>query len=133
MEEGLSKMTVKGNGEAEMLGKVIGVLFMSRTYAHTAHLKTASYAKHKALNKFYDEIVDLADDLAEASQGTYGKLDIPFVNVTGKVEDPIGALEGHLSMIKKLVAKCSEPFLGNIVQEIEACFRKTLYLMKELN
>ena len=44
----------------------IGLLFASRDYAHKAHLNTDSYAQHMALNAFYDEIIPLADDLAEA-------------------------------------------------------------------
>lgn len=40
--------------------------FQARTEAHISHLGTSSYAVHKALNKFYDEIIDLADAYAEA-------------------------------------------------------------------
>ena len=47
-------------------------LFHARTNAHVQHLMTKSYAAHKALNDFYDGIVPLADDFAEASQGVYG-------------------------------------------------------------
>jgi Zn-dependent M32 family carboxypeptidase len=45
--------------------------FHSRTAAHVLHLKTKSYSEHKALNDFYDEIVDLVDEFAEMYQGEY--------------------------------------------------------------
>jgi len=115
------------------IAKLIGILFMSRTYSHMAHLKTSSYSKHKALNKFYDDIVDLADDLAEAAQGTFGKLNIPYMELKGNVEDPIEGLTSHLAMIDNLAKRCSEDCLCSIIQEIQALYRKTLYLMKELN
>jgi hypothetical protein len=44
----------------------LGMLFLARDVAHSVHLNTRSYAKHKALQKFYGGIVDLADGFAEA-------------------------------------------------------------------
>ena len=44
----------------------VGTLFLARDVAHSVHLNTRSYAKHVALNEFYDSIVDLADKFAEA-------------------------------------------------------------------
>ena len=55
-----------------MIGELIIKLLHARTNAHILHLGTTSFAKHKALNDFYDEIVDLVDTLAEAYQGDYG-------------------------------------------------------------
>jgi len=117
----------------ENVAKIIGYMFMSRTYAHMAHLKTSSYAQHVALNGFYDCIVGLADTLAEAGQGTWGKMDIPYIPLKGDVEDPIGSLESHLAILENLGKKCKEPYLENIFQEIQALYYKTLYLLKELN
>jgi len=39
--------------------QVVSILFNARTNAHIAHLQTRSFAKHKALNEFYDEVVEL--------------------------------------------------------------------------
>jgi DNA-binding ferritin-like protein len=118
---------------SESIGKIIGVLFMSRTYSHMAHLKTGSYSKHKALNKFYDEIVDLADALAEATQGKYGKLNIPFVDMKGDIDDPIAGITTQLTMLENLCKKCDDEYISNIFQEIQALYRSTLYKMKELS
>ena len=46
-----------------MIGEFIILCFHARTNAHVLHLQTRSYAAHKALNEFYDEIVELADRL----------------------------------------------------------------------
>ena len=119
--------------EQEKIAKMIGIMFMSRTYAHMAHLKTPSYAKHKALNSFYDDIVELADSIAEAAQGTWGKLDIPFIDMKGDVEDPIGTLEVHITMLENLGRKCEKKYLDNIFQEIQSLYYSTLYLLKELD
>lgn len=51
---------------------LVSLLFASRTQAHIFHLQTSSYAAHKALNGYYDDIVDLTDGLIESYQGKYG-------------------------------------------------------------
>ena len=132
---GLAKMTTENEMGSckEDLGTIIGILFMSRTYSHIAHLKTGSYAKHKALNEFYDSVVDMADSLAEASQGLYGKLDIPYLNMIGKIDDPIGGITSQLKAIEKLIGNIDEEYLKNILQEIQALYRKTLYLLVNLD
>lgn len=129
---GLATKEMNGKGKM-MIGKIIGIMFMSRTAAHMAHLKTSSYAKHKALNKFYDDIVDLADDLAEAGQGLWGKLEIPFEQLDSDITEPITMIQKHLNRIESLAKDCEQEFIGNILQEIQALYRKTLYLMVELN
>jgi len=120
------------NGK-ELIAKMVGIMFMSRTYAHMAHLKTPSFARHMALGGFYDGIVDLADSIAETAQGTWGKLDIPYIEMKGSVDDPVGALQTHLTMLENLGKKCEEPYLENIFQEIQALYYSTLYKLKELS
>lgn len=115
------------------LAKATGIMFMSRTYAHMAHLKTNSFSAHKALDEFYNGIVDLADDFIEASQGQYGILDIPFVNISGNVKDPIGGLQGHLKQLETTLADVDEDYLMNIFQEIQSLYRSTLYKLVNLS
>ena len=100
------------------IAKAIGIMFMSRTLSHMSHLQTKSYAEHKALNKFYDEIVDLADDLAEAAQGQYGILDVPFVNMSGNIKDPVGMLQGHLKQLETTMSMVEEDYLMGLFQEV---------------
>ena len=115
------------------LAKATGIMFMSRTYAHMAHLKTSSFSAHKALDEFYNGIVDLADDFIEASQGQYGILDIPFVNISGNVKDPIGGLQSHLKQLETTLADVDEDYLMNIFQEIQKLYRSTLYKLVNLS
>ena len=57
------------NKHSEFINK----LFHSRNVAHIVHLETTSYAKHKALNEYYDSLLDLTDELSEVSFGAMGK------------------------------------------------------------
>jgi DNA-binding ferritin-like protein len=117
----------------DRIGKIIGLLMMSRTMAHKAHLKTGSYAKHKALNRFYDDVVDLLDELAEASQGKYGLIEVVDMDEKGDIEDPVAMLESHLKMYQNLTKSIDDRFLQGISDEIEALYYSTLYKLKHLN
>ena len=116
------------------MGEFIALLFMARDITHREHLKTKSYAQHKALRKFYKTIVELADDAAEAYQGCEGKLlTIPYVKntATGGVES---ILRSHLEWIKKNRLKLSdETSIQNIIDEIVALYQSTLYKLKFLS
>lgn len=60
--------------------KFVAILMNSRNQAHAFHLETSSYAQHKALEKYYEKIVDLLDDYAEAYMGKYGRIGRIHVN-----------------------------------------------------
>ena len=130
-ENGLAG-SVNSKDCATMIAKAIGIMFAGRTVTHIQHLKTKSYAEHKTLNKFYDEIIDLADGLAEATQGQYGLLDIPFVNLTvGK--DSAEFLKGQLTELDKVMAGVDEDYLMSIYQEIQKLYRSTIYKLVNLS
>ena len=128
---GLAQEKMKNCGPD--IAKAIGIMFLSRTMSHMAHLKTKSYATHIALNEFYDGIIDLADTLIEAAQGQYGVLDVPFVNASGNVNDPIGMLQGHLKQLETTMSMVDEDYLIGIFQEIQSLYRSTLYKLVNLS
>ena len=130
MEKGLAQA---GKKKSEYIAKMVGHMFASRNYAHRAHLHTASYAKHVALNEFYTEIVELADELAEVAQGMFGKLDIPVMTERGDVSDPIGSLTTYMNELMKLGEMCDIGAVRSTVDSIQALYLKTLYKMKMLS
>lgn len=123
---------VSGMDKTVDISKFIATLMMSRTYTHLAHLKTGSYAAHKALNDLYDGLVGYLDSFAEAAQGEFGKLDIPYINMIGNVDSPSKSIASHLKTLEKLGEGCSQGYLKNIVDEIVALYRSTLYKLNEL-
>ena len=130
-ENGLAG-SVNSKDCATMIAKAIGIMFAGRTVTHIQHLKTKSYAEHKALNEFYDGIVDLADDLAEATQGQYELLDIPFVNLTVS-KDSVAFLKGQLAELDKIMAGVDEDYLMSIYQEVQKLYRSTIYKLVNLS
>lgn len=113
----------------------VGTMFLARDVAHSAHLNTRSYAKHVALNEFYDGIIDLADKFAEAYQGKYGLIGPISLLSAKKTNNVIEFLEGQLDDLQemryKVVDRECTP-LQNIIDEIFGLYYSTLYKLKFL-
>lgn len=113
----------------------VGMLFLARDVAHSVHLNTRSYAKHKALNEFYDEIVDLADKFAEAYQGKYGLIGPIALMSAKKTNNIVEFLQDQADDIEKVryevVDKACTP-LHNIIDEIVGLYLSTLYKLRFL-
>ena len=111
----------------------ISTLFLGRELAHRAHLRTDSYARHVALNDFYNEIVDLADEFAEVFQGMNGVIgDIP-ISDSGVSTDIIKILESQSKWIESARDHFNAPSerpLQNIIDTILALYYRTLYKLK---
>ncbi len=113
----------------------VGHLFLARDVAHSVHLNTRSYAKHKALGSFYDKIVDLADDFAEAYQGRHGLMGPISLMYAKKNGNIIEFLEDSLSEIEAnrfKVCEEDDSAIQNIIDEIVALYLSTLYKLKNL-
>lgn len=118
------------------VGEFISLLFTARTQAHILHLNTKSFATHKALDTFYNDIVDLTDGLAEAYQGKYGI-------ITGYIEseysESISPIE-YLKTIREYVLtnrynafKESDTNLQNEIDSIITLLDSTLYKLENLS
>ena len=121
--------------DAKAAGKFIGVLFLSRTVAHQMHLKTESYAQHVALNTFYDEIVDMADGIAEQCQGEYEELlDIPTLAAKDATE-PLKYFKDTLKWVQtnRYVAfDKDDTSIQNDIDNVVKLFRSTIYKLRFL-
>jgi DNA-binding ferritin-like protein len=104
----------------------------SATNTHFFHWSTDSYAKHKALAKYYDSIVNLTDTFAESYMGKYGKF-TAFPSVYHQPKDPIRYMESLQSFVKEArqdLPQDSE--LQNIIDEIADLINSTTYKLKFL-
>jgi hypothetical protein len=110
----------------------VSVLFHSGTNAHFMHLQTNSYSAHKALKKYYTEIIGLADAWAEAYQGSYEVIrDYP--NTFHADTDPTKYLTKIKEFVKDYRVHLPEDTqLQNLVDEIAALIDSTLYKLRFL-
>ena len=116
-----------------MIGELIVRCFHARTNAHILHFQTRSYATHKALNEFYDEIVDLADALAEAWIGEEGEIPEFAARYTPPPESGLKLVEELAEWIEKNRDVCGDAsHLQNTIDEIVSCCRTTAYKLRFL-
>jgi hypothetical protein len=113
----------------------VGTLFLARDVAHSVHLNTRSYSKHKALRHFYNNIVDLADKFAEAYQGRHGLIGPITLMSAKKTGNIVEFLEDSLSEVERMrydVCKKDDTPIQNIIDEIVGQYLSTLYKLKFL-
>ena len=113
----------------------VGTLFLARDVAHSVHLNTRNFAKHSALNEFYDEIVELADKFAEAYQGRHGLIGPISLMSAKKTTNIVEFLEDSLADVEKMrfeVCEKTDTPIQNIIDEIVGLYLSTLYKLKFL-
>lgn len=116
-----------------------GKLFQTRDQIHLRHLRPSnpgqlgSYAQHKALNDFYDEILDLTDSLIESYQGKYGLLNITISNSNSNFE-PIDLILDLAKLTDggSIYKMFKETWIQNQLDEISALCYQTVYKLKNL-
>jgi len=122
----LDKPILKRPGSSAY-GEFFGKLFHSRNVAHLVHLNETSFAAHKALNEYYDGLLDVIDELIETSFGSIGRQAI--VIPEAKVEN----INSHLSSLRTYIESNRSIFKGshlqNIIDELVALIDHTVYLL----
>lgn len=97
------------------------------------HNQTDVYSEHKALNKFYDSIVEKLDGLVESVAGIYGRpvgYDAhDFVDWTS-TEDTIKYFQALYTYVEtERKGLYSESWIQNQIDEIVALIAQTIYLL----
>ena len=116
------------------MGEFLATLFLTRELAHRYHLFTKSYSQHKALGRFYEELLELIDDLAEMWQGKEGIIDIPILTAK-QGTDAVYFVAGKLDYVEKnryKVATKEDTAIQNKIDEIVELFLSTLYKLENL-
>jgi hypothetical protein len=111
-----------------MAAKLVSGLMHSRTQAHIFHLRTKSFAAHKALQGYYESIVPLLDEYSEGYQGRYGL--ISGYKSAPVSQNPMMA-KSYFSRLLKIVngTKIKDSYLKNILDTIRQLIYQTLYLL----
>ena len=109
--------------------ELIGSAFALRNAIHKIHLQTLKYSEHKALNSYYDSIVDLVDTFAESYQGrtTIIKEYPQIAEPQGDARTLIGMFRSFLDEVRSTI---QYPELQNTIDEIQTLNNQTLYLLQ---
>lgn len=100
------------------------------------HWQTKGYARHKALDETFSELIDLVDQFIEEAMGKYGRFELngetkhielfnlKEINVEDMIKKVIDALTQYNQQFEK-----SDTNLFNIRDEMIGLFRKLQYLL----
>jgi len=124
----------KENNKSDFV-EMISHILHSRNQIHVLHLQTKSYAEHKALNEYYDEIGDIMDGIVESYQGKY---DIIKGYKSYEIEE-YKSTETTISYLKDLCHKveqlrkcCDESYIQNQIDNVCQLINSTLYKLRFL-
>jgi len=107
-------------------------LLHSSTNTHFFHWSTNSYSQHKALGKYYDEIISLVDDYVEVFSGAFEQI-TKFPSVYHQPKEPLSYLESLKSFVEETNKDLPQKQeLVNIIAEIQQLIDSTIFKLKYL-
>jgi hypothetical protein len=108
-------------------------LLDSKEQAIIWHNQTTSFAEHKALDFYQDEIEDLYDGLVESTSGIYGRpknYSVGTLQNYTSSEDVYAYFKGLYAYIEKNRKTIyQDTWIQNQIDEIAQLVAKTLYLL----
>lgn len=124
------------------INNIIAKFFEVRDQIHYWHLQTKSYSEHKALNKFYEEWIDLADRFIETFQGRYeqvsGEINISLKTymLAKNLDSQPTATQYYLKQVliflqgdARKVLYAIDTDLNNILDEMQGLVSRTIYML----
>ena len=109
-------------------------LLQGSTKVHLNHLLitgVGSYAAHKAMNKFYEDVLDLADNFIEQYQGASERLmvfpTVAQMPVMKTGADCISYLRDLYEKVNMVQADCPYSEIVNVLDEIKSLINSTKY------
>ena len=120
--------------------QLASLFFHSRTQAHVFHLGVkgpGSFAAHKALQEYYEGIVDLIDGLVESYQGKNGLIKFQAVNGIDNdcsIKNIISYFEKLCKALDKLRKdeKLQDSWIQNDIDNIATLLYSTKYKLENL-
>jgi hypothetical protein len=116
-----------------MLEELVSRVFYTRNVAHWQHWRTKSYAQHKALGHFYDDIIPALDAIVEVHQGAYDLIgNIPVAqsapaDIVKHLEDEAKWIESNHEAICH-----GNRAIANLIDTLSAVYLSAVYKLKNL-
>lgn len=117
--------------QLENASRLLMVLLHSATITHVMHWKTDNYSVHKALAKYYTQIPDLTDALAESLFGKYSTI-TDFDDHFMMEDGPLGYLmeiQDYVESQRKVIPQDSE--IQNSVDTVMELLNTTIYKLRQ--
>ena len=124
------KLNVPQSAMIESGATLVSMGMEVRNAIHKHHLTTPAYADHKALNNYYDELVDLLDTFAENLQGRLSQRfpDFPVTQLMD-ISAPSIIISQFRDFLDDARSTYMFPELQNTIDEIQTLNSKTIYFL----
>ncbi len=119
-----------------MLEELVARVFYARNVAHFEHWRSegvGGYARHKALGKFYEDVISALDTLVEAYQGAF-ELIGPIKAPKTKANDILLILTEDAAWIEKnheAICKGNRA-VANLIDGVTGVYLSTIYKLRNL-
>lgn len=119
-----------------MISELAGRVFATRNAAHIAHWQAnaqGSFARHMALDAFYNGVIEKLDGLVEMHQGAFGLITTPKIPTV----DPKN-IATHISQEARWITENRSeiaggiPALENVLDDLVGLYLTTYYKLKNL-
>ena len=120
---------------SKQAGEMVAMVLLGRDLAHRAHWTTGSYSEHKALQKFYENVVDVLDTFVEQYQGRYNELlNVPLADneFEGEIADILDQQMAWIEDNRTNICPREETALHNVIDEIVGTYQRALYRLRFL-
>lgn len=115
-------------------GEFVSKVLLARDKAHMAHWAAkgeGSYARHVALGKFYEDVLDLIDGFVEQYQGAYNtRIEVKLSKDDGDdIETELLFQSAWIEVNRNEICEKTDTPLQNTIDEIVRVYQHTLYLL----
>lgn len=117
------------------LDDMISTIFHTRDQTHLWHLQTDSYAVHKALNEYYDKILELGDSIIETTMGALdikpSKVDVPTIEgiETRDMDAHLNDVQATFGQFRQYFEQQNCTDVANLCDEIAQLANQTRYML----
>lgn len=125
---------VKENNISKFISKLLESREMAQVYHWTAKGDEGSHAAHKALEEYYEEVIDLIDEVVEVYSGQYGLIEgYDIIDTsTSKSKEKINYFEEIVNFVKseRNCINIEDTHLHSLIDDITSLIYKTIYKLK---
>lgn len=119
-----------------MIEELVARVFYARNVAHFEHWRAegvGGYARHKALGKFYEDVIDALDSLVEAYQGAFELIGTVPAPKT-KADDILLILIEDAEWIEKNHEKVCQGnrAVANLLDSVTGVYLSAIYKLRNL-
>lgn len=127
------KLSMMLDMNEENVSEFVSQMLHSAAIAHEFHFSSPTLGVHKAMEYYYDSIVDAIDDFTEAYMGKYGQIKTFPKDYHSAGDEPLdymNSLAGFVEESRQMLPQDS--YIQNELDGIAKIIYKTIYMLRDI-